>query len=58
MTNGGFECTSAGRPTIYHFGVTCNVICDPGYEIIGDEMWICQSDGSWNASEAMCGRGI
>ena len=37
--NGMVSCTSTGIPIMY----TCNIICDSGHELIGDEMWTCQS---------------
>ena len=44
---------------MYYFGDTCNVICDTGYELIGDEVWTCQSNGSWSGSDDdVCRRGM
>ena len=56
--NGGFTCTTVVMSSTYYFEATCSVSCDLGYEVIGDEIWTCQSDGSWNASVATCGTGI
>ena len=36
---------------------TCSFICDTGYELTGSDTRICQSDGSWSGSFAMCSRG-
>jgi len=58
ITNGGFLCISSGMTSTYSFNSTCNLSCDPGYEQIGNEIWICQSDGNWNSSVAMCQRGL
>ena len=57
MTNGYIKCTFSTLPVVYHVRDTCVVMCDPGYELIGDEIWTCQSNGSWNGTEAMCGKG-
>ena len=56
--NGVVSCTSTGIPIVYYFGDTCNVICDSGHELIDDEVWTCQSNGSWSGSGDVCRRGM
>ena len=51
--NGMIDC--AGRRGRHHtFGNTCTFSCNHGYELIGSETRTCQSDGTWNGTEAMC----
>ena len=35
-------------------GDFCGLTCDNGYELIGNAIRICQTDGSWSGSEAVC----
>jgi len=39
------------------FEYVCNIKCNTGYELIGNEIRTCQSDGSWSGSGVMCRRG-
>ena len=39
-------------------GDACTVTCNSGYVLNGSDTITCGSDGVWNATEAMCTRGI
>ena len=39
-------------------GDTCSFTCNSGYELTGSDTRTCQSDGSWNGTEAVCKRGV
>ena len=52
--NGVFMCS--GPPVTV--GETCTTQCDTGYEVqSGGEVRTCQSDTTFNGTEATCGRG-
>ena len=55
--NGIFNC-SLGDDGIPSYEDTCSFTCNTGYVLIGSEIRICQSDGSWSGSDTICRRGI
>ena len=55
--NGNASCSS-GRVGVGYEGDSCNFTCNTGYELTGSDTRTCQSDGSWNGTEALCARGI
>ena len=38
------------------FGDTVTYTCDAGFDLSGDVMRTCQSDGTWSGSAPMCDR--
>jgi len=47
------ECTF-GNIGIGRFGHICYLECNTGYQLVGNDSRICQSDGSWNGNETVC----
>ena len=39
------------------FGDNCYFACDDGYEVNGNNVLTCQSDGTWNDSAPNCDLG-
>ena len=37
---------------------TCNFTCNTGYELIGSDTTICQSNGKWYDANIICRRGM
>ena len=54
--NGIISC-SLGDDGVLSFRDTCNFICNTGYELVGGNLSICQSDGSWSRFNATCDKG-
>ena len=54
--NGVIDC-SLGNDGIPSYEHTCSVTCNTGYELTGSDTRTCQSDGSWNGTNAVCRRG-
>jgi len=56
-TNGAINCELGGNgvPTV---GDTCSYTCNDDYELTGNEMRTCQSDGSWSGNDNACSRGV
>ena len=56
-TNGNINCELGdnGVPTD---GDTCSYTCNDGYELTGNEMRTCQSNGSWSGNHDVCSRGV
>ena len=54
-TNGrdGVNC-SLGDDGVPSYGDTCSINCPPGYELIGNDTRICQSNGSWSGIDNVC----
>ena len=49
---------SLGDDGVPSYEETCSFTCNTGYELTGDNITICQSDGIWSHSDAMCIIGI
>ena len=45
---------SLGDDGVPSYEDTCSFTCNTGYELIGSEVMICQSDGNWSLSEVAC----
>jgi len=56
LSNGNMSCSS-GRVGVGYEGDTCSFTCNTGYELTGSDNRICQSDGSWSGSDAVCRKG-
>ncbi|EFN77937.1 Sushi, von Willebrand factor type A, EGF and pentraxin domain-containing protein 1 [Harpegnathos saltator] len=41
-------------PEMFVSGVEIIIVCDPGYELIGDEVRTCTEEGSWSSASAFC----
>ena len=54
--NGTINC-SLGDDEVPSYEDTCSFTCNTGYELTGSDTRTCQSDGSWDGSDAMCRRG-
>jgi len=54
--NGMINC-SLGDDGVLSYEDTCTVTCDTGYMVTGDDMRICQSDGTLTGTDANCTRG-
>ena len=48
---------SLGDDGVPSYEDTCSFTCNTGYELTGSDTRTCQSDGSWNGSDDICGRG-
>ena len=48
---------SSGDDSFVGVGETCTATCDTGYMLAGTAIRTCQSNGTFNGSEAMCSRG-
>ena len=48
---------SLGDDGVPSYEDTCSFTCNTGYELTGSKSRICQSNGSWSGSVAMCIRG-
>ena len=55
-SNGMIDCSVEGSGDS-SFEDICNVTCNTGYQLTGNDTRTCQSDGSWSGSTAMCTRG-
>ena len=55
--NNGMISCSLGDDGVPSYEDTCSLTCNTGYELTGSDTRICQSDGSWSGSNAMCSRG-
>ena len=56
--NGIINC-SLGDDGVLSYEDTCTTLCNTGYEIqAGDAMRTCQSDMTFNGTNATCGRGL
>ena len=55
--NNGMISCSLGDDGVPSHEDTCSFICNTGYKLIGSDTRICQSNGSWSGSDAMCNRG-
>jgi len=54
--NGAITC-SLGDDGVPSYEDTCSFTCNDGFELTGNDIWNCQSDGSWTGSEIICIRG-
>ena len=44
--------------TGYNYGDTATYSCDNGYELIRNEVRVCQDDGQWSREDPICLAGI
>ena len=51
--HGEINCT-LGDDGVPSYEDTCSYACNSGYEVIGGETRICQSDGSWTNDSTHC----
>ena len=56
-TNNGMIDCSLGDDKVPSYEDTCIFTCNTGYELTGSDTRTCQSDGSWNGSNAACRKG-
>jgi len=54
--NGAITC-SLGDDGVPSYEDTCSFTCNTGYVLTGSDTRICQSNGSWSGSYAICLRG-
>ncbi|KAI8509313.1 hypothetical protein Bbelb_131610 [Branchiostoma belcheri] len=58
--DGGGHCQVVTCPALsppergYFVQDTCNNVCDPGYDLLGDNLRLCTKDGDWTGSPAKC----
>ena len=45
---------SLGDDGVPSYEDTCSFTCNTGYELNGSDTRICQSDGGWSGSDAVC----
>ena len=55
--NGMVDC-SLGDDGVPTEGDTCVYTCDDGYELSGDRVRECQSDGMWSGNDTTCKAGM
>ncbi|XP_065899134.1 uncharacterized protein [Dysidea avara] len=53
LNNGTITC-SLGDDGVLSYEDACNFTCNTGYELAGSDTRICQSDGSWSGTDALC----
>ncbi|KAM7319810.1 hypothetical protein ACRRTK_021493 [Alexandromys fortis] len=46
--------TPAAHASHFLYGTMVSYSCDPGYELLGNPVLICQEDGTWNGSAPSC----
>ena len=51
--NGNISCSS-GRVGVGYEGGTCSFLCNPGYELAGNDTRTCLNDGSWSSNDIIC----
>jgi len=51
--NGMYNCPM-GADGVLSYEDICTLMCDPGYEVDGNEMRTCQSNGSFSGTDATC----
>ena len=54
--NGMIEC-SLGDNGVPSYEDTCSFTCNTDYHLTGNDTRICQKDGNWNGSDAICNEG-
>ena len=54
--NGVINC-SLGDDEVPSYEDTCYFTCNTGYKLTDNDTRICQSDGSWSGSDAVCRQG-
>lgn len=52
-SNGMINCNLGGDGSA-NPGDICGFTCTGGFELVGSASRICQDDGNWNGSDAMC----
>ena len=58
QANNGLLNCSLGDDGVSSYEDICSFTCNTGYELIGSEIWFCQSDGSWSSSNSSCRGGM
>jgi len=58
MPNNGMINCLLGDDGVPSYEDTCIFTCNTGYELTGSDIRICQSNGNWSGSEAVCRRGM
>ena len=54
--NGMINC-SLGDDGVSSYEDACSFTCNTGYELIGQDIRFCLSNGTWNGNETFCSRG-
>jgi len=54
--NGKSNCSLKDGKVFSHQD-TCSFTCNTGYVLSGSDTRVCQSNGIWNGTEAVCSRG-